>query len=141
MLSMLVPVKTVGLRAPRPPIDLDAGGVDDDVVDAVLAQRAVQPPAVAAGLVAAVHCRLLAQAEALTGLGHALQHGLELAGGHREAARAVVAVAEGELPELVGQLQAQVQITCVRRILASKGRRRCSHGCAPSVRQRWNLPL
>ena len=59
-------VKPIGLGAPGAPVDLDARGVDHDVVDALLDQPAVQPPAVAARLVTAEKRRLLFNAKSLT---------------------------------------------------------------------------
>ena len=56
--QQLVAIEPIGLGAPGAPVHLDARGVDHDVVDALLDQPAVQPPAVAAGLVAGVHLGL-----------------------------------------------------------------------------------
>jgi hypothetical protein len=104
-----------------PPIDFDARGVDHDVVDALLDQPAVQPPAVSAGLVAGVDLALGAQAAARTGLAQALQHCNGVAGVHGVAARAALAVAQAQLPLLVGQLEAHEQLALARRILALWG--------------------
>lgn len=116
--QQLVSVQAIGLGSPGTPIDLDARGVDHDVVDALLDQPAVQPPAVAAGLVAAVDLALGAQAATLSGLRQALQHCDGVAGVHAISARASPAVANRQLPCLVGQLEAHVQLDLARRILA-----------------------
>jgi len=119
--QQLVAVQAIGLGASGTPIDLDARGVDHDVVDALFDQPAVQPPTVAAGLVAGVDLALGAQAAARAGLGQTLQHCDGVASVHGIAARAAPAVAEAQLPLLVGQLEAHVQVTLARRILALWG--------------------
>ncbi|MDO8376783.1 MAG: hypothetical protein Q7S91_06265 [Aquabacterium sp.] len=119
--QQLVAVQAIGLGASGTPIDLDARGVDHDVVDALLDQPTVQPPTVAAGLVAGANLALGAQAAARAGLGQALQHCYGVAGVHGMSARTAPAVAETQLPLLVGQLEAHVQLALARRILALWG--------------------
>src|SRR5678810_169358 len=50
--QQLVAIEAVGLGPLGASVHFDAGGVDHDVVDTLLDQPAVQPPAVAAGFVA-----------------------------------------------------------------------------------------
>ena len=125
--QQLVAVQAIGLGSPGPPVDLDARGVDHDVVDDLLDKPAVQPPAVPAGLVAGVDLALGAQAAARAGLGQALQHCDGVAGVHGVAARAAPAVADRQLPRLVGQLEAHEQLALARRILTLWGCLGCLH--------------
>jgi hypothetical protein len=61
-------VQGVGLGPPHPAVDLDAGGVDDAVVDAVVDEESMEPEAVAAGLVAGGDGGVGGEAEADLGL-------------------------------------------------------------------------
>src|SRR5258706_13324956 len=120
-LEQLVAIDAIGFGAPAPARDLDAGGIDHDVVNAVLAQPAMQPPAVTAGLVAGVERRRGRNAKAHTGLGGAAQESLGVACGNGEAAGRATVIAEGQLPALVGQLEAHVQRGFVKGMLGSEG--------------------
>src|SRR2546428_7129755 len=80
--QQLVAIEPVGLGAPGVPVHFDAGGVDHDVVDALLGQPAVQPPAVPAGFVAGIHLGLRLELAALPGLAYALHHRGHVAGLH-----------------------------------------------------------
>src|SRR5260370_40285884 len=66
------------LGAAGPAVDLDAGRFADQVVEALLAQVAVQPEAVTAGLVATANRGLRGQAKPLFALGDLLVQGLEV---------------------------------------------------------------
>src|SRR5262249_36834627 len=54
--QQFVDVETIGLGAALTAIDLDRRGVDDEVVDPLVSEGAMEPEAVAAGLVAGDHC-------------------------------------------------------------------------------------
>jgi len=53
--QQLVRIQPIGLGLPCPAVHFDARGIHDDVADAELAQPSMEPPAVATGLVDAVH--------------------------------------------------------------------------------------
>jgi hypothetical protein len=55
----LVDIEPIGLRPALAPIDLNTGGIDDVVLDAMRYQGAVQPESVPARLVAADHSSVL----------------------------------------------------------------------------------
>src|SRR5262249_55259486 len=61
-------VETIGLGAPLSAVDLDAGGVHHEIADALVGEVAMEPEAVAAGLIATDNPSILAEAEALLGL-------------------------------------------------------------------------
>src|SRR5262249_39794166 len=65
----LAGVDRVGLGPLAPAVDFDGAGVDDDVVDAPLGQGAVQPEAIATGLVAGADWGVGRKSEARLGLG------------------------------------------------------------------------
>src|SRR2546422_9988295 len=96
--QQLVGIQPIGLGSPCASIDLDACRIDHDVVDAQLAQPAVQPPAVAPGLVTAVHLRLTAGLESRCGLDDAIRHGICMTSGNGIATDAVPAIADADLP-------------------------------------------
>jgi hypothetical protein len=116
--QQLVAIEPVGLGTPGAPVHLDARGVDHDVVDALLDQPAVQPPAVAARLVARVHLGLGAQATACSCLRNAIKYGGGIAGVDVVPPWAAPAVTHRQFPRLVAELEAHVQPTLGRRILA-----------------------
>ena len=66
--QQFVAVQAIGLGPSGTPIDLDARGVDHDVVNALFDQSAVQQPNVAACLVAGMDLALDAQAASRAGL-------------------------------------------------------------------------
>src|SRR5215831_6809948 len=61
----LADIEPVGLRPALAPIDLNTGGIDDVVLDAMRDQGAVEPEAIAASLVTAHDACVLRQAKAL----------------------------------------------------------------------------
>jgi hypothetical protein len=61
----LADIEPIGLRAALAPIDLNAGGIDDVILDAMCSSVTVQPESVAASLITAHDARLLGQAKAL----------------------------------------------------------------------------
>jgi hypothetical protein len=118
--QQLVSVEAIVLGTPRAPVDFDAGGVHHDAVDALLEQPSVQPPAVSPGFVAAVYLGLLRQPEAALGLAQTLGDRRRIARIDAVAAGVALAVARSDLPLLVAQLKAAVQLAVRGRILASK---------------------
>ena len=116
--QQLVAIEPIGLGSPGAPVHLDARGVDHDVVDALLDQPPVQPPAVAAGFVAGMHLGLRLELAALLGLAYAIQDRFLVAGVHAISARAATTIAGRQLPLLVAELEAHVQLALDRRILA-----------------------
>jgi hypothetical protein len=61
----LADIEPIGLRPALAPIDLNTGGIDDVVLDAMRHQGAVQPEPIAARLVTAHDAGILGQAKAL----------------------------------------------------------------------------
>ena len=116
--QQLVAIEPVGLRTPGAPVDFDARRVDHDVVDALSDQPTVQPPTVAAGLVAAMHPGLGAHTTARSRLGHAVKHSSSIASRDVVPARTATAVADRQLPRPVAEFEAHVQLALARRILA-----------------------
>ena len=108
--QQLVAIESVGLCTPGAPVDFDARRVDHDVVDALSDQPPVQPPTVAAGLVAAMHPGLGAHTTARSRLGHAVKHRSGITGVDAVPARTATAVADRQLPRPVAELQAHVQL-------------------------------
>jgi hypothetical protein len=117
--QQLVAIEPVGLGSPGASVDLDAGRVDHDAVDALPDQPAMQPPAISSCLVAGVHLHLCSELAALLGLAQAVNNRGRVAGIYRVSARAVAPIAGGQFPLLVAQLEAYVQGALNRRILAS----------------------
>src|SRR5437899_6546508 len=117
--QQLVGIQPIGLGSPCASIDLDACRINHDVVNAQLAQPAVQPPAVAPGLVTAVHLGPSASLESRCGLDDAICHGSCIAGADGIATDAVPAIADADLPLLVAELEAHVQIALLRHMLAA----------------------
>src|SRR6476620_11415594 len=117
--QQLVAVEAIALCTPRAPVDLDAGRVDHDVVDALLEQPSVQPPAVSPGFVAAMYLGLVGQPEAGFGLAQTVSHSRRIAGSD-VAAGVALGVARSDLPLLVAELEDAVQLSLRGRILASK---------------------
>src|SRR5262249_25877852 len=91
-------------------VDLDGGRIDDGVVDALRRQPAMQPEAVAAGLVTTHHGGILGQSETPLGPGDLGEQPRE-APRHEGAQprRLAMADGEGELPLAPPQLKSQVQ--------------------------------
>src|SRR4029450_9158595 len=99
------------------PVDLDARRVDDDVVDTRPGEPSVQPPAVTACFVAAVHDRLPARVPPDFRLGDANRPPLPLASANAVVAHPVSAISDADVPSLDAQLQAHVQVTRLGRKL------------------------
>jgi hypothetical protein len=95
--QQLPDVDVVGLRPPRPAIDLDARSIDHYVLDAFTHQPAVQPESVPPRLVAASHPRPWRQVEALLGLHDRGLEPLQVSAGHRVTAHRATG-AEGQFP-------------------------------------------
>jgi hypothetical protein len=72
--QQLVAIDPVGLCTSGAPVDFDARRVDHDVVDALTDQPPMQPPTVAAGLVARMQRELRAVSRARARLGHAIKN-------------------------------------------------------------------
>jgi hypothetical protein len=116
--QQLVAIEPVGLCTPGAPVDFDARRVDHDVVDAVLDQPPVQPPTVAARLVARMHPGLGAHTIARSRPGHAIKDRTGIASLNAVPTRTATTVADRQLPRPVAELQAHVQLALGRRILA-----------------------
>ena len=110
--QQLVAIEPIGLGPPGAPVDLDAGRVHHDVVDTLLTQPAVQPPAVTTRFVATVHRCARRQPATSPRLTDASQHLGLRAGTHRVPARTATAAAQRQRPALVAQFKTQVQISC-----------------------------
>ncbi len=115
--QQLVAIEPIGLGPPGVSVHLDARGVDHDVVDTLLDQPAMQPPAVTAGFVAGVHLGLRLELAALPGLADAARDCGRVARVNAVPARPAVAVARRQLPGLVAEFEAHVQLAQERRIL------------------------
>jgi hypothetical protein len=61
----LADIEPIGLRSALAPIDLNAGGIDDVILDPMRYSVTVQPEPIAASLITAHDARLLGQAKAL----------------------------------------------------------------------------
>src|SRR6478735_6709752 len=79
-------IQRITLGPPRTPVDLDARGVHYHVLDALLAQPAMQPEPVASGLVAAQHTHCALQPAALLSLLNKLQQRAAIPGCYRMSA-------------------------------------------------------
>jgi hypothetical protein len=91
-------------------VDLDGGGVDDEVLDALVSEVTMEPEAVAAGLVAGDHRRVLGQSEAMLGAADLEQDGAGVAGGGgAEPGLLAGSDGEGQLPGMTAQLEGQVE--------------------------------
>jgi len=116
--QQLVAIEPVGLGPPGASVHFNAGGVDHDVVHTLLDQPAVQPPAVTAGFVARVHLGMRFELAAIPSLANAAGNCGHVAGVNAIAARGAAAIARRQLPGLVAELEAHVQLARDRRILA-----------------------
>src|SRR5262249_56623807 len=100
----------VALGPPLAPIDLNGCRVDDDVGDALASEPAMQPEAIAAGLVTTHDGRIRAQAEAALGPGNLLEQSGQVTGREgAEPGRLPMADGEGQLPPVPAQLKRQAQ--------------------------------
>src|SRR5262249_38397589 len=103
-------VERVGLGPPHPAVDLDAGGVDDAGGDGFGDQEAMEPEAVAAGLVAGDDRGIVGEAEAGLGLLDLGEEDIGIAGGDgAESGLLAGSDGEGELPGAPAQLQGEVE--------------------------------
>jgi len=116
--QQLEAIKPVGLGAPGSAVHFDAGGVDHDVIDALLDQPPVQPPFIAAGLVARVHHGVRLELAARLGLARYIQDRLLITGVNAVLIRRVVTIARRHLPLLVTELEAHAQVATRHRIRA-----------------------
>ena len=107
--------RLIGLGSSLAAIDLDAGGVDDLVLDSLGQQKAMQPETVASCLVATDHRSILRQAESLLG-GPDLQNKAQSAAGGDRLEPGLLAQTDGEgqLPVAGTQIQSQVEHRGIR---------------------------
>ncbi|MFP4891713.1 hypothetical protein [Paraburkholderia sp. EG304] len=115
--KQLVTIEAIVLGPPCASVHFDAGSINHDVVDALPAQPAVQPPPVAPGLIAGVNLGLRLEAATLPGSTCTVEYGSGVTRVHTIAARAVPTIAGGQLPGFVAELEAYVQFDLDRRIL------------------------
>ncbi|PSL79537.1 hypothetical protein C7T35_36925 [Variovorax sp. WS11] len=115
--QQLISIKAIGLGAPRPAIDFDASGIDNDAVHAQLDEPTMQPPAISTCFVAAVHLRTRWCLEPLASTNDAIRQTGLTASGHCVTTYYTTAVAKRELPVLVTELKAQIEIARRRRFL------------------------
>jgi hypothetical protein len=128
MESNLKPSRRVGLGATGATGDLDAGGVDDQVVNAVVGKEAMEPEGVPAGFVAAQDGSVVGKSEALSGQADLAEERGEVGGGDGAlTGRLSQAGAEEELPGAIGKLEGQVEHLGRWAILGCVGRC-CAHG-------------
>jgi len=106
-LKQLLHIQPVGLGPTLPPVDFDAGWIDDQVLDAMRRQKTVDPEPVAAGLVATDHWCLGRQPQSLLRACHFLQESAA-APGTDVPLPDLAAVTEAQLPGGVAQLQRHV---------------------------------
>ncbi len=125
--EQLVTVQPVGLGPPRAAVDFNARRIHHDVVDTLLDEPAVQPEAVAPGLIAAMHARLRRKPATRLGLGDALEQRRGVPCRYRIAARAARPVAQRQLPILLTQFEGHVQLARFYRMLSLKGCSRRIH--------------
>jgi len=78
----------------------------------------MQPPAVAAGFVARVHLSARGRLESLAGSHDAVGHGNLVARSDRESTCRIATVADTQLPLLVAEFKAHVQVIRLGRLLA-----------------------
>ena len=103
-------VDGIALGAAGAAVDLDTGGVDDRVVDAARDEEAMEPEAVAAGLIAGADGGVIGQPEAAAGAVDLSAERAEVAGRDRDAARRQGRRgAEGQPPGGPAQLEGQVE--------------------------------
>lgn len=92
--TQLVAVKPVGLRATGMPVHLDTGRINHEIDHALLGQPAVQPEAVAAGLVTAVDGSIRAEVAARLGVRDGGEDRCGIACGDRTAAGCTLAITQ-----------------------------------------------
>jgi len=104
-------VEGIGFGASGAAIDLDTGGIDDEVPDMNMSEIAMDPEAVAAGFIAREDGGIVGQSEALFGELDLALEGVEVAGGdgaesgflgHRRG--------EGEVPGGPAEIESEVEI-------------------------------
>src|SRR5262249_42618846 len=88
----------------------DGTGVHHHVVDAAVLQGAMQPEAIAAGLVAGADARVGGKLEPCLGLNDLLSETVEVTRGHSAQARLLGGLrGAGEYPLVLAELQSDVQ--------------------------------
>ena len=103
-------IEAIRLGSSAAAVDFDAGGVHHLVLDSLVQQEAMQPEAVAPGLVATDHRSILGQAESLLGGLDLKEQAQGAAGGDRlDPGLLAEADAEGQLPRTGAQIQSQVE--------------------------------
>jgi hypothetical protein len=120
--EQLVAVQPVSLGAPRAAVDFNARRIHHDVVDTVRDQPAVQPEAVAPGLITAVHARVRRNRAARLGLGDAFKQRRRVPCAYRIATWPACPVAQRQFPILLTQFKGHVQRARFYRMLSLKGR-------------------
>src|ERR1039457_1151154 len=125
--QQLVTIQPVGLGAPRAAVHFNARRIHHDVVDTVFDEPAVQPEAVAPGLIAAAHARLRRKRATRLGLGDALEQRRGVPCRQRIAAWTARAVAQRQLPIFLTQFERHVQLARFYRMLSLKGCSRRIH--------------
>ena len=103
-------VEPIALGAAGAAVDLDAGGVDDEVVDGVVSEIAMEPEAVAAGLVAGEDGGVAGEAEALLGAEDLALKAVEVASGDGAEPRLLGhGGGEGEVPGGPAEFEREVE--------------------------------
>ena len=116
-------IQTIALRTPLPPLDLDAGRIDDLIVHTAGNQLAVQPKAIAARFVATDHLGVGWQSEAFLGLGDFLLQPAQVTPWQRSQPRLLpMAGRERKFPLLPAQFERQVQNAMRRTTMILVGR-------------------
>ena len=105
----LAPVQVVRLRAAHPSIDFDAGRIHHDIHNGQVCERPMEPEALAARLVAAVHQRVVRQREAAPCLGNLTPEAQKITGGNGALAwRLTEARGKTELPLVLAEFEDEV---------------------------------
>jgi hypothetical protein len=106
-------IEAIALGATLAAIDLDAGGIDDDVLDPFFDKVAMEPETVATGFIATEHGRVVRELEALLGTLDLESESVQATG--RDGAqprRLGQSGREGELPFARGQFDGHVERQC-----------------------------
>jgi hypothetical protein len=138
MFNMLAGIQQITLGPPLAAIHLDAGRIHNDILKALSRQIAVQPKAIASGLVATEHLCISRQAKAFLGLGDFLLKPRQVSRGHRAEPRLLsVSGREGQLPLCPTKFKRHIQNALFCGTIAAVGR---CHVQAPCKKLGFAIP-
>jgi hypothetical protein len=115
LLHQLRRVEAVRLRSAQPSVHLDAGRIDDEVLDPRFRQPPVDPEPVSPRLIAAEHASICWKFQLLFRRCHRAQHASDITSVDRGRSHLLPAGREGQLPQALAELEREVERRGLRR--------------------------